>query len=389
MQNQSLNERQQHFLEGTLEQLCQQLEITQTQFQDAEEKYKAVGAWLADSDLPHFNDCKIYPQGSMRLGTTVRPLGRDEFDIDLVVELILSANSTDPKEVKQCVGIRLAERDAYEKILEEMNRCWRLNYAESSKLHMDIMPCLPDTPGPNHSVHVPDKELRQFKQSNPEGYAKYFDDIASLEPDYAQRRLREAAASIDPIPEMTPIRGTLRRIVQLSKRHRDLYFGDKRAKEKPISILLTTLLANTYGELLQSGRHKTQLELIRLVINECENYIEIIETNSGPEYWVRNPMNREENFAEKWNTHPERRKAFIEWKNSMVKTLENLTSLSGMDQLHEHLGKSFGESEANKVINLNEKAYSKAREEGLLLSSSSGLGLSAGKRVQDNTFYGC
>ena len=35
---------------GVLERLCQGLELTDTQFETAKERYEAVGAWLADAD---------------------------------------------------------------------------------------------------------------------------------------------------------------------------------------------------------------------------------------------------------------------------------------------------------------------------------------------------
>src|SRR5262245_20197678 len=51
------------------------VQLTDTQFKDAESKYKAVSAWLnaENSPLQAFEP-DIFPQGSLRLDTTVKPL---------------------------------------------------------------------------------------------------------------------------------------------------------------------------------------------------------------------------------------------------------------------------------------------------------------------------
>src|SRR4051794_27871576 len=64
------------------------LQITPTQYERARRAYETVGGWLDDvtSRLAPYRPA-IYPQGSMALRTTVRPLHGEEFDLDLVCEV--------------------------------------------------------------------------------------------------------------------------------------------------------------------------------------------------------------------------------------------------------------------------------------------------------------
>jgi hypothetical protein len=61
------------------------LQLTPTQFQKTEKRYRKVGEWLHDDDSPvAMFDPSIFPQGSLLLDTTVKPLSHTEFDLDLV-----------------------------------------------------------------------------------------------------------------------------------------------------------------------------------------------------------------------------------------------------------------------------------------------------------------
>jgi hypothetical protein len=70
-------------LVGVLERLCQGLELTDSQFESAKARYDAVGRWLAGAEDRLIHTVLIYPQGSTAIGTTVKPIGRIEHDVDL------------------------------------------------------------------------------------------------------------------------------------------------------------------------------------------------------------------------------------------------------------------------------------------------------------------
>jgi len=66
------------------------VQLTDTMFENAEGHYYAVGEWLAAKESPLATyKPRIYPQGSARHKTTVKPVARQEHDIDLVCHLEL------------------------------------------------------------------------------------------------------------------------------------------------------------------------------------------------------------------------------------------------------------------------------------------------------------
>ena len=65
--------------------LAESLNITDTMTVEIINSYEAVGKYLGN--LEEELDIQIYPQGSMGLGTLVRPISSDEegdYDVDLV-----------------------------------------------------------------------------------------------------------------------------------------------------------------------------------------------------------------------------------------------------------------------------------------------------------------
>ena len=96
-----------HELSLILENIIEELSITETMQNKAISGYTAVGNWLTD-DLK--KDIYIYPQGSMALGTIIRPISdKDEYDIDLVC-LIKDGSGLEAKEIKQLIGNSLKNR---------------------------------------------------------------------------------------------------------------------------------------------------------------------------------------------------------------------------------------------------------------------------------------
>ena len=75
-------------LEFMLGQVAETLQLTPTQRRLAEERYGGIASWLAGSDSPLGSlRPRLYPQGSMSLGTTVRPRKSVEYDLDVVCEM--------------------------------------------------------------------------------------------------------------------------------------------------------------------------------------------------------------------------------------------------------------------------------------------------------------
>ena len=141
--NDEIRSRYNRFLEN----LSDKLDIPPSKYQQAVERYQAVGKWLNEGEYEGSNGFpSIYPQGSFRLGTVVRPLrdGKEaDYDIDLVCRLAFAKGIIIPEKLKYMVGQRLKENGRYKPMLgKEGKRCWTLHYAEADGIgfHMDILP---------------------------------------------------------------------------------------------------------------------------------------------------------------------------------------------------------------------------------------------------------
>ena len=163
-----------------LERLCQSLELTAAQFLQAKERYERVGSWLDGANDPVLRALAIYLQGSTAIGTTVRPINRNEHDVDLIAQCPDVSPRISPAVLKSTIGERLRRNQHYARILEEKARCWRLSYA--NEFHMDITPAIPNPRCPHGGELVPDKELKEWSPSNPKGYRKLFERRAALAP---------------------------------------------------------------------------------------------------------------------------------------------------------------------------------------------------------------
>lgn len=228
------------WLDRQLERICLQLQLTVRQYRDAEMKYQAVGRWLSagDSELAPFAP-EIYPQGSMLLGTTVRPWRGIEYDLDLVCQLHWCAD-VPPVTVYNWVCDRMASHETYAQMLEKLKRCLRLNYA--GEFHLDVLPACPN--GIAKAIIVPDRKLLCWVHSNPKGFAQWFFLRCQLRDEFAKQMFAE---KIEPLPSAVPseYKYPLQRVVQLMKRHRDLFFDG--GHDIARSIILTTLAGHAYG----------------------------------------------------------------------------------------------------------------------------------------------
>jgi len=314
-----------------LEEIGVALDITQEQYDIVVNRYEAVARHLSKSDslLKDFQP-DIIPQGSFLIGTMVRPiLEDDELDVDLMCRLRGKRSHWAQMHLKQEVGNQIKSDETYEKMLgEEGRRCWTLIYAEDAKFHLDILPSIV---GRDHftllekrfvdlsegnidalSIRITDKTLANYDnetdpknwlKSNPLGYAGWFNERKKT----VEKRSIMLNESIKPLPRYEKKKEPLQRAVQILKRHRDIMFaGDE---DRPISIIITTLAAKSYlGE----------TNIIMALTNILSNMERHIEYRYSSEYqkqiaWISNPINNEENFADKWIDAPQKKENFYTW----------------------------------------------------------------------------
>ncbi len=149
-------------------------------------------------------------------------------------------------------------------------------------------------------------------------------------------------ASVDDIPDYK-VKTPLQRAIQLLKRHRDCMFEGE-PNHKPISIIITTLSAHAYNE------EPTISAALQSILKGMDQHIKY----RGDEAWIVNPVNPEENFADKWAEEPSKRENFYNWleqaRHDFALYLRASRFGSLPDVLKEHLGADLVERTLKAVI---------------------------------------
>jgi hypothetical protein len=378
-----------------LEEACQHLEPSAYQRDLAKQRYEGVGDWLATSDDWLLEAVAIRLQGSVAIGTTVKPIGANEYDVDLVAHVPDVDIAISPTLLKQRIGDRLRSNGNFAPLLTEMPRCWRLDYA--NEFHLDITPSIPNPECRLGGELVPDKALKAWKASNPIGYRRKFERRAALLPRIRSvfgKALDSARADgqVEPYPENRRLKGILRRIVQIGKRHRDIMFIEDDEGLAPLSIIITTLTSRAYEFCATNFEYDHELDLIVDVLRRMPDLLQTAEIEGRIVWYLWNQTTAGENFCEKWNKHPERASAFFAWHRKIVADVEHLAEARGLDQVRLLLGKIFGTAPANKAMDSLTDRIASARPAGVLsVTKSAGLvvGTAAGATpVRANTFFG-
>ncbi|MEM5542692.1 nucleotidyltransferase [Sulfitobacter sp. AS92] len=375
-----------------LEEICQDLEWTQSQFERARTSYEAVADWLAGSSDPLLASLHVYLHGSGALGTSIKPIGRDEFDVDLISFISGLGPEVAPGRLKAAVGARLREHSYYATILDEKKRCWRLDYA--GEFHLDISPTIANPRCFNGGEFVPDRIMRNWHATNPRAYRALFDKRAELMPRMTQSiiAMQKDSASVEPFPIRQSVKGILRRTVQLLKRHRDQHFLETVEEVAPISVVITTLAMKSYEMCVQRHVFADELEVLVDTIRLMPLFIERPLENGRQIYAVWNETTQGENFAERWNDEPARVNAFYEWHAKALADFEALRDLVGLDTIVGTMKDSLGDKLVARTMNRRMETLGDSRKSGSLVLGA-GIGLTTQKAaastpVPKNDFFG-
>ena len=374
-----------------LEKVAEDIDIAPHKYQQAVDRYKAVAHWLEEGEYPGCTDTPdIYPQGSFRLGTVVRPIrgGKEaDYDIDLVCELPIAKNGTDAQTVKRMVGDRLRKHERYRKMLDdEGKRCWTLLYAEQDDIgfHLDVLPSVPDPQFVfDKSIAITNRQGTSYdwSASNPKGYGDWFDDknraafvrVLAEQKRSIMERASTVYASVDEVPDQL-VRTPLQRAIQIMKRHRDVMFnGGTSADYAPISMIVTTLAAHLYGgerdvyqalTAIVSKLHGHAGLVENRLIEQTLASLELIQRMPDGTWYIANPVNGAENFADRWHEDDHARaRAFFRWVDALREDLVDILAENRLATARRRLGAALGASAATAhlgLISLTEAAASPA-----------------------------
>jgi len=400
----SNNETYKHKLFEKLEKITNSIDISESQYKDAEDKYLAVGKHLSEGEycLRDKKIClengEIYAQGSILLNTVVRPIGQEEFDIDLVFYTPnICKKDISPEKLKELIGDRLKVKNKIYEVedVSSTNRGWCIKF--NNKFHLDITPSLEKIDEPyNDSELVADKKLSRYMSSNPKGYAEWFDNIALQIPTIrsTQELFRssvfmdglsvtmEESASVTELPKHEPSKLLLKRFVQIFKRHRDEMYKNKTQldkKNKPSSIIITTLATHAYLYCIENNEYHNEYDLMVDVLRFMPDYIK--RRNSID--WIKNPTVNDENFAEKWEKKPFRKKEFFSWNSSCISFFEKFHPHMGQNVLLDSLEEGFGKEPTELIREEYIRELDSNRKAGVIPTIGSMT-----TAVKANTFFG-
>ena len=350
------------------------LELTPTQYTDANEKYEAVHDWLSvPESLLASAHPELYPQGSLRLLTTVKPRSYEEYDLDIVCQFRLDSNQITPAQLYRLVQTRLSEHPYYKSILEPKNRCLRLDY--KGQFHMDILPACPDSSLGGTAILVPDRKEAGWKASDPQGYAAWFDSMTMW-------TTVENAMEPLPLPVAAPKKSPLQRAVQLIKRRRDQGIEDPDIA--PASIVLTTLAAEAYNSAASPAA----------AVSGYLHYVtRLIASSDSRPFQVFNPTNPKELLSERWESVSGAYDAFRQETCTFEALWQRLLHAQGLPQITPLMKELFGENVATAAVDDYSKALARSRQDGTIgtKTGSSALALGTGsliKKSPPNTFHG-
>jgi hypothetical protein len=365
-------------LDDLLDKLAEAVQLDDTRYDRMKTSYESVKSWLENDELffkLYSND--VYPHGSVRILTTVKPIGKDEFDLDIAIQLKSNTLQTPQRiyaELKRCMESYVKKHGLK---IEAKNRCIRLNYA--GDFHMDILPGIQESPFDQNKIKVPDRELGDWVSSNPRGYGDWFIGKANL----VKESLLEKALRAEKLPaDNFKYKKPLQRAVQLIKRYRDIYFQEDDTY-KTSSIILTTIAGQFYqGEESIFDTVDNIITTIRTKVYQPNGRLKIV-----------NPVNAEEDFTDKWGDEPEYYEVFKKFASHLYNEWQKLKMQNGVIEEGIIMKGLFGDDIFRKV-----QTSQTARIEALRKSKDLGVTRNTGMltsatsfstaTIKSNTFFG-
>ena len=376
----NIYERQKDYLS-----MIEQLDISPTQFKNAQDKYEALAVFLNEHDI----EASIYPQGSFALGTVIRPIKKADsrsYDLDCICQVAGTKSDYTPSGLRLLIEQTLKSSNIYGGKLVKWEECFTIEYADISgvSFSIDLVPAVDDSNDnknrliakglnshtANTSIVIPRQNTEKsycWISNNPKGFKKWFDKINLPFLNYAKSQVTSRfynQSSVEELPnEVT--RSALQRVIQIMKYHRDTYYSNLMGGDdlKPISALITTIVAQIASN--YSNTNCSVFELLAYVLDNLELCIHQKELpfqeftsryNTIPaiayqnrKWCVQNPADPDDNLADKWNTDDRIPTTFFKWISTAKKDLTELISQNDDVQFGVFLENSFGVYEHNSA----------------------------------------
>lgn len=361
-------------------------EPTPTQLDTLARAYDSTSDYLANADEFKGLLLEIHPHGSRQLGTMIRPLdeSREGFDVDAAARLdqlawnkygneggavaLLHDLSAVMRRYAQAYGLKLVRDD----------RCITLEYADGMTVDYAPMIDRPSFRGEFGSTRamIPDREFKQYDETNPRGFSTYFDRAAAIQANFPGQftldsaNFAEARAQIAPLSNPDEVFDRLLcRLVQLLKLHIKIYYSVSPglAELAPTSMFVTTLAANAYT-LLAPQPHESPLDLLLDLVDNILSLVHEQPFADGTRIWtLPNPSLPSENLASSMNTAL-KQKAFTAWHRQaridVGRIVQAIEGQQGRDQVLLQVQSAFGSRAARALRAQDANAVQAVRASG-------------------------
>lgn len=296
------------------------LEISNTFFENAKDKYEALGKFLEAQGVL----VEIKPMGSFATGTVVKPYrnGKDKnYDLDVIA---LVKSGKDASYIRLDIESPLILSERYKDKIESYDECVTINYANIGDVDFSIDVVAAQKIIETNMV-IKNGNKYEFKKTTCLEFVEWFKQANSEFDMYEKRRfqsINKEYASIEDIPEYK-VKTSIQKTIQYLKRTRDIFYDRADVNDlRPESVLISYIVADIAQTMPNDSKVGEILhETIKYLISNLDNL-----NNLSNEF-----------IAIDWSF--EKKKKFREWISSLNNTL-NLDNKDRKQLIRSSLGVS-------------------------------------------------
>ena len=350
------------------------VQLNATDHNLAVERYNTINDWIERSGSPLKDRVELfYAQGSMAIGATVASkLEYDEFDIDLIAQLDIPAD-TPPHQVLDLLEAAI-KGDPGSRYYDMVNRCTRCIQIQYAGMHLDVtpmvrLPKLVERCG--YIYHAPESRASADDRrivANPWGFAQWFTERTPADHAFAvayasmarshEQAIALARADIEPVPEQIAVHEKSMAVIalQLLKRWRNVQY-DQREGRCPPSVVLAKFVAdnaNQTSTLSQELLH--QAWQLKVEFGQAQAQGSLVR--------VENPACKDDVFTDRWPGTLDAQRVFVDDLTVLIKRLEELQGECTQERMREIMSDLFGEHPTLEAFKFFHERAGRAIREG-------------------------
>ena len=358
-----------------LKDIARRIQLSPTDYRTAVDHYEAVDKWLnrENSPLAPYM-ARMYAQGSMAIGATISSkLNNDEFDVDAVAELRISA-AAPPGNVLDVLfdAINAEKGTLYHGKVKRRTRCVTIEY---DRMHLDVTPAvlLPEYNARTSVIfHANEEErpaMHRHIKANPWGFADWF---AKSTPQVQEILDAVLAKRAEPVPDQDEMLDKSRPLValQLLKRWRNKRYDNRQGRNPPSVILAYYVATNMTASTDLYSEFRAQAEGIHAIVAAADQQGKLIS--------VVNPACNADVLSDRWPADLATQRVFLADLKDLLAKLDKLEANPSVEKCAEIMSDLFGENPTRVVIEDFQKRFADKAHTGGLFAHGGAGGLALG-----------